>query len=166
MVTVVPDGMLKKGGLIRNDLLPFDVQVDRYMVNSAEPVPPKPGDDNPATAGLGRKAVAVPKDPGVGVDPDQKVDIPSAYVTLLRKRARTSRWGRTSLTPYWDSQEVEAGRQEVRSIELRADARIQALHDPVARRSTIRSTPARRSRRTSPAACGCSTRNTARTAKS
>jgi len=108
VVTVVPDGMLKKGGMIRNDLLPFDVRVDRFMVNSAEPVPPRPDENNPATAGLGVKAVAVPKEAGVGVDPDQKVDVPSAYVTLLKKGTDES-LGTYLLTPYWDSQEVEAG---------------------------------------------------------
>ncbi len=108
VVTVVPDAMLKKGGLIRNELLPFDVRVDRFMVNSAEPVPPQSGEKNPATAGLGLKAVAVPKEAGVGVDPDQKVDVPSAYVTLLKKGTDES-LGTYLVTPYWDSQEVESG---------------------------------------------------------
>ena len=113
VVTVIPAAMLHKGGLIRNELLPFDVKVERDMANSAEPVAPKPGEPNPATAGFGLKAVAVPKDAGVGVDMDQKVDMPSAYVTLLKKGTDES-LGTYFVSAYWDmmgwdAQKVEAG---------------------------------------------------------
>jgi ABC-type transport system involved in cytochrome c biogenesis permease subunit len=33
-VTVIPTGLLRKGGLIQNDQLPFDVRIDEYMPNS------------------------------------------------------------------------------------------------------------------------------------
>ena len=117
VVTVVPDGMLKKGGLIQHELLPFDVQVDRYMVNSFPPKPAKAGASNPATAGLGLKEMADPKDPGVGVDPDQKVDMPSAYVTL-KKKGTDEALGAYLVSAYLGPQEVEAGGRKL-EVELR-----------------------------------------------
>lgn len=84
-VVVIPGSRLRKGGLIRHELLPFDVQVVRYMANSASPKMATPDADNPATAGDGLQAVAVERPEATGTDPEQKVDIPSAYVTLRRK---------------------------------------------------------------------------------
>jgi hypothetical protein len=82
-VVVVPDALLRKGGVIRDPGLPFDVRVERYMVNSA--LVEEPPRDNPATAGLGRFRGVVEKKEGAGVSTDQRVDAPSAYVTLLQK---------------------------------------------------------------------------------
>src|SRR5947199_131561 len=54
-VVVVPSSMLqkaRKGDLIHDDQLPFDVQVERYLVNSGEPRDAS-REGNPATAGVG-----------------------------------------------------------------------------------------------------------------
>src|SRR5262249_26405869 len=52
-VVVVPGSLLQRGGRVSNELLPFDVEVVRYMVNSALLKGARPGADNPATKGVG-----------------------------------------------------------------------------------------------------------------
>jgi len=88
-VAVIPTGMLRRGGLITDERLPFDVEVVRYMVNS-DLVDAKPGTANDADRGQGLRIVALDRPEGVGVDPDQKIDLASAYVTLKRKDNGTS----------------------------------------------------------------------------
>jgi hypothetical protein len=83
-VTVVPTAMLRRGGLIQHADLPFDVDVLEYMVNS-NVRKPLPGEANRATHGQGLSWIADPRSEGVGVDPEQRVDLASAYVTLKRK---------------------------------------------------------------------------------
>lgn len=82
-VAVVPGSRLTRKGLIQDANLPFDLEVHRYFVNSAlvQQVTP----DNLATAGHGTKAIAVEKPEVSGADPEQKVDIPAAYVTFKKK---------------------------------------------------------------------------------
>jgi ABC-type transport system involved in cytochrome c biogenesis permease subunit len=84
-VVVIPNGMLRAGGVIRHDALPFDVEVLTYMLNSSIQEEVAPGADNPATAGDGRQVLAVPRPPVSGADPNQKVDLASAYVTFRKK---------------------------------------------------------------------------------
>ncbi len=84
-VVVVPDWMLKKGGLITDSKFPFDIDVVEYMPNSDfEKGIPK-GMNNPATAGFGLRVAAIEKKEGSGVDSNQKIDIPSAYLTFKKK---------------------------------------------------------------------------------
>lgn len=75
----------REQGPIQNELLPFDVEVVQYMVNSDVPVRATDGQDNPASAGDGRNLTAVPKPEVSGVDPNQNVDAASAYVTFKKK---------------------------------------------------------------------------------
>lgn len=100
-VVVVPRRILQKGGLIRNDELPFDVEVNRYLVNSAPPGPVSSGADNPATAGLGLEYLAAERPEGSKVDPDQSADYPSAYLTFHKKGTGES-LGTYLLTPWFD----------------------------------------------------------------
>ncbi len=88
-VTVIPTARLQRGGLISNDQLPFDVEVLRYMVNS-QVNNATPGNANDANRGLGLKLIALERPEGVGVDPDQKIDIAAMYVTLKHKRTGES----------------------------------------------------------------------------
>lgn len=87
-VTVVPRDMLlasaKSGQPIVDDRLPFTIQVDKFLQNSAI-VRPKPGAKNPATAGVGLEWLVEEVRPGSGTDSDSKVDLSSAYVTLSTK---------------------------------------------------------------------------------
>jgi ABC-type transport system involved in cytochrome c biogenesis permease subunit len=88
-VTAVPATRLADAeGMIRDDQLPVDIRVEKYWVNSRlRDV--DPGKKNPATAGLavkpGTAAIAVEAPPISGVDPNQTIDLPSAYVTLFKK---------------------------------------------------------------------------------
>jgi hypothetical protein len=83
-VVVIPSARLQQGGVISHDELPFDVQPVRYMVNSKEPESTE-GKDNPADSGIGRYQWVEKKAEGSGVSQDQREDMPSAYVTLLKK---------------------------------------------------------------------------------
>jgi hypothetical protein len=85
---VIPDRFLKTGDKAGHVDLPFEVEVDRFLVNSAI-VPYIPSDiTNPATAGLGRKWAAIEKDSIEGTQTGGDVDTPSAYVTLKTKDGR------------------------------------------------------------------------------
>jgi hypothetical protein len=84
-VAVIPDQFLRKAGLIHNEALPVDVEVVRYMRNSEllEKIPS--GTENLATAAAGRSVLAVERPEVTGTDPEQKVDVPSAYVNFKKK---------------------------------------------------------------------------------
>lgn len=86
-VLVVPGTLVKAkvGGVIANEQLPVDIEVNRYMVNSSEPRSLKSGEENSATRGTGLEAIVEEKKPGVAVDPNQKRDVASAYVTFRKK---------------------------------------------------------------------------------
>jgi ABC-type transport system involved in cytochrome c biogenesis permease subunit len=89
-VVVVPGSLLRKGGRISHDSLPFDVEVVRYMVNSTAPVKAGPEAENPANAGEGVRLVTTPKAEGSGVASEQKIDLASAYVTFKDKKTDQS----------------------------------------------------------------------------
>jgi hypothetical protein len=84
-VVVVPDQMLKKGGTIQSDELPFDVEVNLWMANSGQPRAPRSGESNPATAGHGSQLITPERREASGADSNQKRDVVSAYVTFRRK---------------------------------------------------------------------------------
>jgi ABC-type transport system involved in cytochrome c biogenesis permease subunit len=105
-VTVVPDRLLQHGGTIRNEELPVDVEVTRYLSNSAlTEEPPTPG-ENPATRGFGVRFGVVERPAGRGVDSEQKADTPSAYLTLRDKKSGAALG--TYLVSFWiNPQKVE-----------------------------------------------------------
>lgn len=80
-VVAIPDSMLRQGESLRTDLLPFECDVVRYMVNS-ELADQRSGESNVATAGTGLKVVAIEKPEVSGTSTKQDVDVPSAYVTF------------------------------------------------------------------------------------
>jgi hypothetical protein len=82
-VVVIPGSILRKGGLIRNNFLPFDVEVVKYMPNSTLRNLPSDGTSNPATTGVGLEGMAVEKSEASGTA--SEVDVPSAYVTFKKK---------------------------------------------------------------------------------
>jgi hypothetical protein len=85
-VTVIPGSRLRAGETVSDPQLPFEVQVDEFMVNSelvrpsARPTRPK------ATAGPGLGWAARPIPEVKGTDPNAPPDFPSAYVTLKDKQ--------------------------------------------------------------------------------
>jgi hypothetical protein len=84
-VTVIPASMLLryKGETLRDAALPFDVKVERYMVNST--LRPADGASNPATVGEGLKKLAQELPEVSGTATKQMIDAPSAYLTLVHK---------------------------------------------------------------------------------
>lgn len=83
-ITSVPASRLKPGAYISDPNLPFDIQVDQYMVNSGMRKEFKAA-ENPADRGHGLVLVADPLPEVKGVDPNQTIDYPSAYLTLFSK---------------------------------------------------------------------------------
>jgi hypothetical protein len=81
---VIPESKLKEGETIRHDLLPFDIEIIRYMPNSI-PKDAAESEDNPASNGAGLAIVAEARPVGKGVQSDQKSDMPSAYVLFREK---------------------------------------------------------------------------------
>jgi hypothetical protein len=106
-VVVVPGSMLRESKrtkeAIRNERLPFDVQVVSYMVNSTPPEEPASGVDNPATAGDGRLVVSLQRPEVSGTE--SEVDVPSAYLKFKEKR--TGRSLGTYLVSVWWSATAE-----------------------------------------------------------
>jgi hypothetical protein len=82
-VVAIPSSLLRKGKLIQHEALPFDVEVVRYMVNSALR-PARPQANNPASAGDGLQLVAVERPEVSGTSSDE-ADVASVYVTLKQK---------------------------------------------------------------------------------
>jgi hypothetical protein len=84
-VVTIPGSIIRKGGMIRNESLPFDIEVVRYLPNSEISKMGPPGSENPATAGDGLREIAIEKPEVSGTDQDQTDDMPSAYVTIWKK---------------------------------------------------------------------------------
>ncbi len=81
---VVPQSLLQKvGSRIVHDDLPVDIRVEEFMPNSTIEKPD--GRENRATAGAGLTNLLVRRREVAGADTEQRVDMPSAYVTLLKK---------------------------------------------------------------------------------
>lgn len=117
-VVVVPGSMLKRkksSELIEDERLPFDIEVVRYMVNSSEPRKIRAGENNPATAGVGLEGIVEEEKPGSGTDPEQRIDIASAYVTFRDKDGGAS-LGTYLVSSAWVSEEqtVKVGGKEYR----------------------------------------------------
>ncbi len=86
-VTAIPYDLLfgdHAAKKIRDNHLPFDVKVVKYLRN-AQIEPGQPGKDNPATAGAGLHWIPKEHSAGTGTDTDSKVDLASAYIELLDK---------------------------------------------------------------------------------
>ncbi len=83
-VVVVPRSLLKDETPIRDDNLPFEVQVVDYLQN-AELKKVTAQLKNPATAGAGMQWIAERRRAGAGTDAGGKVDSTAAYVKLTRK---------------------------------------------------------------------------------
>lgn len=119
-VVVVPEHMLKAGGTIDDERLPFKVEVLRYISN-ADLRNRLSSEESPATHGAGLAAVLEEQPPNVGADSNQRTDMPGAYVTLYDKKSGASLgtyllW--VYLHDYVGEQEVGSGPDAYR-IDLR-----------------------------------------------
>lgn len=117
-VVVVPGSILKqkkRGELVQDERLPFDIEVVRYMVNSSEPRKLQAGEENPATAGVGRDGVVDEEKPGKGTDTEGRIDVASAYVTFRDKEGGEA-LGTYLVSTFWiqEEQTVKAGDKEYR----------------------------------------------------
>lgn len=85
-VVVIPERLLRAGGgKISDPELPVDVEVVEYFTNSALEKAHATKKSNPATTGMGQAWVALKQPDVSGVDPQQKIDLPAAYVRLFDK---------------------------------------------------------------------------------
>ena len=89
-VTVVPDPMLRKPGVVSDphSKLPAVVEIKEFLHNSmlTERTPANPGVR--ADKGIGESIFAVDAPKNVGVDVEGRIDIPSAYVTFKDKETQ------------------------------------------------------------------------------
>lgn len=115
-VVVIPESRLMHKGLISDPLLPFEIQVDDYYLNSdlvnvkdrTEPVP-GPQVDRGTAAMFGLAAVKRPVNNGVG---GGSMDLPVAFVTLFHQGQRLGTWMVSlyfSLIPEAQVQSVQVG---------------------------------------------------------
>lgn len=81
---VVPLSRLKIGKRVKDEALPFDMELVRLLLNS---VPRKvlKSDDNPATAGVGKEIFVEERTKTTGADSGGAVNMTSIYVTLYKK---------------------------------------------------------------------------------
>lgn len=89
---IVPQRFLERaapGARISNGLLPFEIQVDRWMLNSRilGPAQVRSAGVSFTDSGFGKELGAVPQPPVSGVD-GQTIDVPSAYITLFKGEQR------------------------------------------------------------------------------
>jgi hypothetical protein len=107
-MVVVPGSMLQPGARVSNDLLPFDVEVERYMPNSAlrdrAPDDRLPDD----LKGAGRLQTAVERGEVAGTSTKQTVEYPSAYVRFVDKGSSES-LGSYLMSAWLDPQPVTVG---------------------------------------------------------
>ena len=91
-VVAVPDARLRRGGVIRDEALPFDIRVRQYMVNSelvraaTAPAALRSYAFPIGTRGGQQSVVPAPRPQVSGVDPEQKVDAPAALLTFVDKQ--------------------------------------------------------------------------------
>ncbi len=107
-VVLVPDKMLRNGGIIDDERLPFKVEVVRFLAN-ADVRDRRSDETTPATRGAGRGETLVEQPQSTGADSSQKSDMPGAYVTLYDKKSGAS-LGTYLLWVYLGEQEVESSR--------------------------------------------------------
>jgi ResB-like family len=86
----VPASLLKKNKVVRDNALPFEIELVEFMVNSTKMRNANPDEQNPATAGIGRDSDLIVKEaPEVNGTAGSEIDYPSAYVTFKTKDQQT-----------------------------------------------------------------------------
>jgi ABC-type transport system involved in cytochrome c biogenesis permease subunit len=83
-VAVVPQSLLVPGKRISDPQLPCDLEVIKYFPNATISTR-SPGDDNPATLGVGKHWTATSRTASTGVEMNDKQDVSAAYVRLFTK---------------------------------------------------------------------------------
>ena len=88
-VVVIPEARIHIGERFSDPQLPVDLRIVSYFKNS-DMRAVEPGDKNPATAGQGLTDIVEYRPEVSGVSTEQKIDLPSAYVTMFRKGTEES----------------------------------------------------------------------------
>jgi len=128
-VVVVPQSRLEKGGAIRLEGLPFDVEVPAgKFFKNAELAPLKGGDPNLATEGAGLRIKAQDRPENSGVDTSARADLPAAYVKFV-DRASNADLGTWLTSVYYT---VQKGPQTLRAggKEYRISLRFKRTYKP------------------------------------
>jgi hypothetical protein len=117
-VVVVAQSRLERGGLIRLEGLPFDIEVPKgRFFKNADLTAVSGGETTPATRGAGLRVKVETRRETSGVDTSSKADLPAAYVTF-RDRASNAELGTwmTSVlyTVQKGAQTLRAGDKEYR----------------------------------------------------
>ena len=86
-VVAVPQALLKKGGLIQNANLPFDLEVSDFVPNTSliDMKHEHPGDPDVFVASDGNYYTFAAREEGSGVDPNQREDAAAVRVTFKKK---------------------------------------------------------------------------------
>lgn len=84
-VIAIPDSRLREPTVIRDDRLPFDVEIAEFMPNSALRAPTRAKDEDLVTTADGRTYALVKAAPGSGVATNQREDAPAARIVLRDK---------------------------------------------------------------------------------
>lgn len=127
-VTVIPASFLRKNKTVSHEAVPANIEVLEYHVNaSVVPVERSKRTDHPATHGSGMGAVATGIPEVSGVDPNQKIDMPAAYLKLTDKKGKLLGTYLVSLYLYHlgmlDELEIDGKRYEL-------SLRFKRLHKP------------------------------------
>ena len=114
-VTVVPLGMLQGVGneIFDDPALPFSLRIVKYLTNSKTRFL-QPGEESPATRGVGLLKVAEKVALSTGVGQRQGIDVPAIYAELLSKKDKRS-LGTYLLSPFLIEEllELEGKKYEV-----------------------------------------------------
>ena len=128
-VVVIPESILRSGDLVTNELLPFDVEVEHYMVHSTFPRKPESQDKNPATAGMGINYVTEEQPEVSGVDPEQVDDMASAYVTF-RKKGTDESLGTYLVSSHFSRRQIQPQPVSVEGRSYLVDLRLKRTYKP------------------------------------
>ena len=85
-VVVIPKRLLVKDKKIENSALPFDVEIVEYMNNASVVEILDKKWLNPANKGEGLTLQTIERPEVSGTDPEQKIDLPAAYVRFKQKK--------------------------------------------------------------------------------
>jgi len=122
-VVVVPAEQLVRQGVIKDDALPFDIQVLKYMANSEAPTPVAPSEQMfEGMVGAGVLWTTVEKPENSGVDTKSNEDMPSSFVAFKDRETGKS-LGTYFLSRWWSALNDEPQKVETNGktygIELR-----------------------------------------------
>ena len=104
-VVIVPSRLLKSGATVEHEKVPFRIEVVQFMANS------RLHDVVDNNKGFGHFHVAEEVPEVSGVDPEQKIDYPSAYIKLFTRDGKAlGKWLFSSHFP--ESQWIEIGKEK------------------------------------------------------